>query len=255
MFGRVLRMVKIRSGEELKLMRKSGWIGAKAMKKVLGNVRSGVTLLHLDRIAKEEIRRLGGTGAFLSVAGYNFTTCLSLNNEIVHGTPRAIPLKKGDILSIDLGAGFEGWFTDMAWSIVVDDEPNNFLLSGEKALWAGVAQAVHGKKVGDISDGIQHVLEVENNYFVSRSLIGHGIGQKLHEEPEIPGFGKKGTGSVLQSGMTLAIEAIYTERESDVEIGPDKWAVVSNGGNAAMFEMTVVVGADEAEVLTDWRAV
>lgn len=248
--------LKPKTEAQLKLMRKSGLITAKALKKVLKSVKPGTSLIELDNIAREEILRLGGKPSFMSVPGYKWTTCLTVNQEVVHGIPRSeVVLKSGDVLGIDLGTVYQGWHTDSAWSVVVGGEKNKFLESGEKALWQGIAQAVEGKRIGDISEAIQ--TEIEGSGFsVVRSLVGHGIGRNLHEEPEVPGFGKAGTGSKLKKGQTLAIEAIYAQGNYEVVLEDDGWTISTRDGSlGGLFEMTVIVGKEKAEVLTDWRQV
>jgi methionyl aminopeptidase len=244
---------KPRTPDELKLMRKSGEITAKALKKVLESVHEGVTLQELDDIAEAEIRRLGGEPGFQKVPGYKWTTCLTINEEVVHGIPRDIALKKGDKLSIDIGAWYKGWNTDAAWSVVVDESQSMFLMAGEKALWKAIDQAVDGNRVGDISNTIQTTIEGAG-LSVVRTLVGHGVGKELHEDPQIPGLGHKGVGPLLKSGMTIAIEAIYTAGMPEVVTGKDKWTIRSKDGSlGGLFEMSVIVGKDKPEVLTDWR--
>ncbi len=245
--------VKPRTKEELKLMRLSGEMTAKALKKVLSAVDVGVDLITLDKIAEEEIKRLGGQSSFKTVPGYHWTTCLTINSEVVHGIPRPIVLKTGDILSIDLGALYQGWHTDAAWSVVVGKGNSDFLKSGQKALFDGISQAINGKKIGDISSAIQKAIE-GGGYSVVRSLVGHGVGKSLHEEPEIPGFGVAGKGLTLVTGMTIAIEAIYTAGKPDVVLDEDGWTISSRDNSlGGLFEMSVIVGEKKAEILTDWR--
>lgn len=242
--------VKIRSEKELNLMRKSGEISAAALKKVIESAREGVTLIELDKLAEQEITRLGGESSFKTEPGYKWATCLTVNEEVVHGIPRDIKLKTGDILGIDVGAIYKGWHTDTAWSIVVDKEQNQFLKVGEQALWEGIEQAREGNRIGDIAAAIQSRVE-GSGYSIVRSLIGHGVGEKLHEEPEVPGYGTKGTGLMLKAGMTLAVEVIYTAGNGKVELAKDGWTFVSiDGSTAGLFEMSIIVGKERAEVLT-----
>jgi methionyl aminopeptidase len=245
----------VRNSNELSLMRGSGKISAKAMKKVLAAVKPGVNLLDLERIATEEIVSLGAKSSFKTEPGYKWTTCLTVNDEVVHGIPRDIALKKGDKLSIDLGALLKGWHTDMAWSVIVGEESSKFLKIGEEALWKGVSQAVAGNRIGDISNAIQETIEGAG-YQVVRSLIGHGVGKSLHEKPDVPGYGEAHKGPLLQEGETLAIEAIYTEGTTEVKLAKDGWTISSQDGTlGGLFEMTVIVGKKKAEVITDWRKV
>lgn len=252
-------MVLKKTSHQLDLMRQSGQISAKALEKVLEAVKVGVNLLTLEKIAEDEILNWGGQPSFKTVNGYKWASCLSVNQEVVHGLPRDYRLKKGDLLSVDLGTVFTGWHTDVAWSVVVGKRSQGikgkFLKIGEEALWAGVKQAVAGKTIGDISHAIQTKVEGAN-YSVVRSLVGHGIGRNLHEEPEVPGVGQAGIGLILEVGMPLAIEAIYTNGGSEVVLGRDGWTISTRDGSlGGLFEMTVVVGKDQAEVLTDWRSV
>lgn len=247
--------MKPRTEEELNLMRKSGEITAKALKKVLESVKEGVNMLELEKIAVDEITKLGGKPSFMTVPGYKWATCLTVNDEVVHGIPRDIVLRKGDILSIDIGALYEGWHTDAAWSLVVGGGKSKFLETGEKALWKAIDQAKDGNRIGDISNAIQSTIEGEG-FGVVESLVGHGVGKSLHEDPEIPGIGRAGTGGVLKKGMTIAIEAIYTESSPEVVLSSDKWTIVSaDESMGGLFEMSVIIGENSAEVLTDWRDV
>lgn len=247
--------IHIKTPQELELMRKSGLISAKALKKTLEKVTPGVSLLELEEVAEKEIKAHGADSAFKTVEGYQYTTCLTINDELVHGIPRDIKLKEGDLLSIDLGARFKGWCTDTAWSVVVGKESNFFLATGEKALWQGIDQAVEGNRIGDISAAIQDAVEGAG-FSVSRSLIGHGVGLQLHESPEVPGFGEAGTGIVLKSGMCLAIEVIYTGGRSEVVLASDNWTLVTADHSlGGLFEMTIIVGKQAPEVITDWRSI
>lgn len=254
-------MTRPRSEEELALMRKSGKISAKALKKVIEVAKPGVTLLEIEKVAALEIRRSGGELSFATVPGYKWATCLTVNEELVHGIPRDIVLKEGDILGIDVGAVYKGWHTDCAWSVIVgldpsaspQDDKSRFLAVGEEALWKGISQAIDGKAIGDISNAIQTVIE-DAGFDVSKTLIGHGVGRKLHEEPEVPGYGQKGVGLILQSGMTLAIEVIYAKGKAEAVLAEDGWTYVNKDGSwGGLFEMSVIVGKDKAEVITDWR--
>lgn len=250
--------VAVRTNGQLELMRKSGWITARALKKVIESVKPGITLLELDKIAEEEVKKLDGKDSFKTVSGYRYTSCLNLSDEVVHGIPRRIPLTEGDILKIDLGAIYKGWHTDAAWTVVVgrgQQEKKRFLAVGEEALWRAVGQAVEGKRVGDISSAIQSTVEGAG-YSVIKSLAGHGVGRQAHEEPEIAEYGKPGTGMKLMPGMTLAIEAIYALGRGDIYEKEDGWTLATVDGSwGGLFEMSVIVGQDKPEVLTDWRKV
>ncbi|KKR80252.1 MAG: Methionine aminopeptidase [Candidatus Daviesbacteria bacterium GW2011_GWA1_41_61] len=249
----------IRNQEELKLMRKSGQISALALKKVLESVRPGISLRQLNRVAEEEILRLDGKHSFKAVPGYLWGSCLNINEEVVHGIPRDITLKAGDVLKVDLGAVYKGWHTDTAWTVVVgedaDPQKKQFLKSGEESLWAAVNQAVEGHRIGDISSAMQQVIE-EAGYSVVKSLAGHGVGRSGHEEPEVPTYGQRGTGLILKKGMTLAVEVIYAAGRGEIYQKADGWTLATKDGSlGGIFEMSLIVGDRKAEVLTDWRKV
>ena len=244
----------VRNRYELKLMRESGTIASLALKKALQEVKVGISGLELDKIVEKEIYRLGGDLAYKSVPGYKFATCITINEQVVHGIPTERKLVDGDLVSIDLAVEFRGWHTDCAWSVLVgkgkEGEKEEFLKTGEEALWGGIAQAVVGNKIGDISAAIQSKVEGAG-YHVVRALVGHGVGKTLHEKPEIPGYGTAGTGAILKDGISLAIEVIYGKGTSEVVLEQDQWTYsIADKSWGGLFEMTVVVGKDQAEVLT-----
>lgn len=247
--------MKARNASEQGLMRKSGIIAARALKRALELIKVGVSELEVDKAVEEEIYKQGGDLSYKTVPGYKFATCITVNEQVVHGIPTDRKFESGDLVSVDLAVMYKGWHTDSAWSVLVgkDAEKEKFLKVGEQALWEGIKQAVDGNRVGDISHSIQTTIEGAG-YSVVRSLVGHGVGRSLHEDPEIPGFGKKSTGTVLKSGMSLAIEVIYTAGSPDVVLEEDGWTFSSSDQSlGGLFEMTVIVGQKEPEVLTDWR--
>ncbi len=248
--------MKARNTYEQSLMRKSGIIAAKALKRAVEAIKVGVTELEVDEIAKREVIKLGGDLSYKTVPGYKYATCITVNEQVVHGIPTDRKFESGDMVSVDLAVMYKGWHTDCAWSVLVgkDSRKDKFLKTGEEALWLGIAQAVGSNRVGDISAAIQTKVEGAG-YAVVRSLVGHGVGRRLHEDPEIPGFGEAGRGPVLKSGMSLAIEVIYTAGSPDVVLEEDGWTFSSSDKSwGGLFEMTVIVGKKEAEVLTDWRS-
>lgn len=245
----------VRTAEQLKLMRKSGQITAKALKKAIEAVKVGVSLLEVEKAAAEEIKRNDAKLSFPTVEGYKWATCLTINEELVHGIPRDIKLKEGDILSIDVGALYKGWHTDAAWSVIVGGGKSPFLALGEEALWKAINEAKSGNRIGDISQQIQQTIE-KAGYSVSKSLVGHGVGRELHEDPIVPGLGKAGTGMVLKENMTIAIEVIYASGNAEVYLSDDGWTYVTQDHSiGGLFEMSVIIGKEGPEVLTDWRKV
>lgn len=261
----------VKSRKELEFMRQSGQVTAQVLKSLIEAALPGVNLLDLEALANQELEKLGAKASFRSVPEYHFATCLNVNSEVVHGIPRNIILKTGDILKIDFGAELNGWHTDAAWSIRVGETTDyspqttakpavvssqsavdSFLKTGEEAMWAGIKAAKVGNKIGDISAAIQETIE-KAGFNVVRSLCGHGVGKSGHEDPEVPTFGKSGTGINLEAGMTLAIEAIYCQGQGEVVTLDDGWTIASEDGSlAGLFEMTVIVG-EAPEVITDWR--
>lgn len=251
-------MITIKSEPQLALMRDSGKIATKALQKSLAAVKPGITGLQLDDIAREEIYRLGGDLSYKTVPGYKWATCITINEQVVHGIPTNRVINEGDLVSIDLAVMYKGWHTDTASTVIAGEssiEKKHFLEVGRAALKAGMKEAVEGSRIGDISAAIQSCIEGAG-YFIVRSLVGHGVGKFLHEEPSVPGFGRQGTGPQLKSGMTLAIEVIYAKGTSEVVLETDGWTVSSADGSlSGLFEMTVVVGKKEPKILTDWRKV
>ena len=244
--------MKKRNSYELELLRKSGKIAGQALKKSMDAIKVEVSELIVDKIAEEEIYRLGGDLSYKTVPGYKYATCVTVNEQVVHGIPTDRKFTAGDLASVDLAVMYKGWHTDCAWTILLGKDPKKekFLKTGEQALWDGIAQAVAGNRVGDISNAIQSKVE-GNGYSVVRSLVGHGVGKSLHEDPEIPGYGEKGTGMILKSGMSLAIEVIYAMGNYDVVIEDDNWTYATEDKSlSGLFEMTVVVGEQKTEVLT-----
>ncbi len=253
--------MKSRNRYELELMRKSGKIASSALKKATEAIKTGVTELEVDKVAQDEIYKLGGNLSYKTVPGYNYATCITVNEQVVHGIPTERKFKSGDLVSIDLAVEYKGWHTDCAWSVLVGhessvkghEEKKKFLSVGEQALWEGIDKAIEGNSIGDISNTIQSRVEGAG-YSVVRSLVGHGVGKSLHEEPEIPGFGKAGVGVRLKEGMTLALEVIYTSGNPEVVLEEDGWTFsTSDGSWGGLFEMTIIVGKKEAKVLTRLR--
>lgn len=253
-------MIRRLNRYEYKLMRKSGNIASSALKKALDSINVGVSELEIDKIVQDEIFRLGGDLSYKSVPGYKYATCITVNDQVVHGIPTERKFEDGDLVSVDLAVSFKGWHTDCAWSVLVGgrglegekrEEKKKFLKVGEEALRDGVSKALDGNRVGDVSNAIQSRVEGAG-YSIVRALVGHGVGRSLHEEPEIPGYGVKDKGPILKSGMSLALEVIYTKGSPDVVLSEDGWTYYAADKSwGGLFEMTVVVGKDKAEILTN----
>lgn len=245
-------MIHYKTPQEIAAMQKGGKILAEVLHEVLGHVRPGVTELEIDQLAEKLIREKGAEPGFKKVEGYRHTICISTNEVVVHGIPTIYAFQKGDVVGIDCGVYLEGFHTDMSETIIVkssklkiQSEPiEKFLKIGKKALKAGIAQAKVGNRVGHISKAIQDVVE-SAGYSVVRSLIGHGVGRKLHEEPEIPGYLHTTVSKtpLLKIGMTLAVEVIYNMGNPEVEyVKGDKWTIKTvDGSISGLFERTIAI--------------
>jgi methionyl aminopeptidase len=255
-------MIHLKSAGEIEKMRRAGRIVAEVLVRMREWVRPGVTTAELNEKAEELIRRRGGIPSFKgyppgSPHPFPAAICTSINEELVHGIPGPRVLKEGDIISIDVGAIYDGYHGDAGITLPVGEvspEARRLLEVTEGALYAGIAQARAGNRVGDISAAIQTFVE-SRGYNVVRGYTGHGIGRQMHEPPQIPNHGEPGRGPLLRSGMTVAIETMVLAGDYQVRTLPDHWTVVSADGQlTAYFEHTVLIRDGEAEILTPWHS-
>lgn len=247
-------MVELRTPQEIEALAKSNQVVAEVLQILKGRVEPGISTLELDRLAESEVRKRGARPAFKGYRGFPATICASLNEELVHGIPSAQRrLAEGDLLSIDLGVEMSGYYGDAAVTLPVgrvSPRAQRLMEVTEKALYVGIEQAREGNRVHDISAAIQRTVEAAG-YSVVRDFVGHGIGTKLHEEPQIPNYGRPGTGLPLQSGMVLALEPMVNEGAPGVKVLADGWTAVTEDGQlCAHFEHTVVVGGDRPRILS-----
>jgi len=247
-------MILLKNKEEYKLMKKAGAILVGAMEILQREIIPGVSAHKLDRDACDYIIESGGKPAFLGFNDYRYTTCISVNNEVIHGLPlRDKFLEEGDIVSIDIGCSYKGYFADMAKTFPVGKvtEKRKFLIEvTKKALSIGVKSVKVGSHIGDIGFAIQTFVE-EKGFSVVKSFVGHGIGLKLHEEPQIPNFGERGSGDIIREGMALAIEPMVNFGSDEILVLSDGWTVVTKDGNdSAHFEHTIFVRDRTVEILT-----
>ena len=242
-----------KSARELELMAAAGEVVARTHELMREHVRPGVTTAELDRIGEEFIRSQGGVPTFKGYRGYPAALCISRNDMVVHGIPGRDALADGDVVSIDVGVTLGGFVADSAWSYAVgeiSDEAQRLLEACEASLMAGLEQARVGNRIGDISHAVQTVVE-DAGFAVVRSLVGHGVGRDMHEEPQIPNFGEPGRGPLLAEGMTLAIEPMITAGHPDVVLLEDRWSIVTEDGSlSAHFEHTVAVTEHGPRILT-----
>lgn len=246
-------MITIKSERELSLMRYAGRVVAEVLLELKKAIRPSITTLELDRIAERYIKKANCQPAFKGYHGFPASICASINEEVVHGIPSLRRLQEGDIVSIDVGAIYQGYFGDAATTFPVghvSEEAMRLIYVTEQSLHWGIAQAVEGKHLTDISHAVQEYVE-ENGFSVVRNYVGHGIGNQMHEEPQVPNFGKPGRGPRLQAGMALAIEPMVNTGTWHVETLRDNWTVVTLDRKcSAHFEHTVAVGKEKAEILT-----
>jgi methionyl aminopeptidase len=246
-------MITCKTPQEVAKMRASGRVTARALAEIIKAVLPGVTTKEIDKLAEESIRSRGGEPAFLGYQGFIGSVCSSVNEEVVHGIPGNRKLRAGDLLKIDIGSLVDGWYSDMACTVPVgqvSDDAQRLVDVTEESLHVGIAQVRAGAHISDIGAAVQTFVE-SHGYSVVRALVGHGIGSRLHEEPPVPNFGRKGMGVVLKPGMVLAIEPMVNAGTWDVKTKADGWTVVTTDGRlSAHFEHTVAVLPDGFEVLT-----
>jgi len=251
--GVSLTMIIIHSEEELNLIRASSRIVAEVFKELIKLIRPGITTGELDETAEEMIREKGAEPAFKGYKGFPATICASINEEVIHGIPGLRVLKEGDIISLDMGVKYKGYFGDSATTVTVGEVSSDIkklLRVTRQALFEGIKKARAGNRLSDISHAIQSHVE-KNGFSVVRDFVGHGIGGSLHEEPQIPNFGRPNQGPRLKPGMVLAIEPMVNMGNFEVEIKQDNWtAVTCDRQPSAHFEHTVIVTEDKPEILT-----
>ncbi len=247
-------MIVLKTGRELKVMKEACRISAGALQTVGKAIEPGVTTAELDRLAEQYIRSQGAVPNFKNYQGYPATACISINNEVIHGIPSAKRrIEAGDIVSVDLGAKFDGYHGDNAATFACGDisrEAKRLMDTTRESLYEGIKAACAGGRIGDISSAVQRYVEAAG-FSVVRKFVGHGIGTELHEAPEVPNFGIPGRGVRLMPGMTLAIEPMVNMGSYDVKIMPDGWTVLTKDGSlSAHFEHTIVITPDGPQIMT-----
>ncbi len=247
-------MIVLKTGRELAVMREACRISYGALQEIGKAIEPGVTTAELDRLAEAYIRSKGAVPNFKGYEGYPATACISINNEVIHGIPsKKRKLVEGDIVSVDLGALYEGYHGDNAATFAVgtvSDEAKRLMDTTRESLYEGIRAARAGGRIGDISHAIQAYVEA-HGYSVVRQYVGHGVGTSLHEAPEVPNFGSPGRGVRLLPGMTIAIEPMVNVGGPAVRVLPDGWTVLTSDGSlSAHFEHTVAITADGPQILT-----
>jgi methionyl aminopeptidase len=245
-----------KSPAEIEQMARAGEVLVATLELLQGKVRPGVSTAELDTIAERFIRSRGATPTFKGYRGFPGSICASPNAMVVHGIPGPYRLKGGDIISIDVGVTLEGWVADAARTVPVgkvERQAETLLSATEQSLHAGVAQCLAGNRMGDVSNAIQQVAE-DAGLSIVRSLVGHGVGRSMHEDPQVPNYGRPGKGPLLEEGMVLAIEPMTTAGRPGVRVDSDGWAIYSQDNSpAAHFEFTVAVSGGGPKILTPWH--
>lgn len=249
-------MIVLKTQREIELIRSNGAIVADVLKLMSEKITPGIKTIQLDRLAEKLIRSKSAYPAFKGYRGYPASICVSIDNEIVHGIPGERVIKEGEIVSIDIGVLKDGYYADAAYTFAagtISPEKEKLVLTTKKALEAGIALVKVGNRLGDVSSAIQSCAEAEG-FSVVRDLVGHGVGTKMHEEPQVPNFGSPGQGIILKEGMVLAIEPMVNTGGFEIKTLEDNWTVVTADGSvSAHFEHTVAVRKDGPDILTSFN--
>lgn len=252
-------MIYLKTREEIELMRESALMVSRTLALIAREIKPGVTSLSLDKLAEEYIRDNGGVPAFKGYGSRNnpfpATLCISVNEAVVHGFPTNTPLKEGDIISVDCGVKKNGYFGDHAYTFAVGEikpEVQKLIDVTKECLYKGIEQMVSGNRIGDVSYAIQQHAE-KNGFGVVRELVGHGLGKSLHEEPEVPNYGKRGDGPKLKEGMVLAVEPMINMGTKNIKQLKDGWTIITADGKpSAHFEHDVAIVDGKAEILSSY---
>lgn len=249
-------MVFLKTDEEIELIRASARLVGMTLGEVAKFIRPGVKTIELDRIAEDFIRSHQAEPAFLGYNGFPYSLCISVNENVVHGFPSDYELKEGDIVSIDCGTYKDGFYGDSAYTFAVGEisqEAKSLLKTTKESLYKGIEQAVEGNRIGHIGEAVQTYCE-KRGYSIVRELVGHGVGRKLHEAPEVPNYGRKGVGTQLQSGMCIAIEPMVNLGSKNVVFEKDGWTVRTKDRKlSAHFEHTIAIREGEADILSTFE--
>lgn len=252
-------MIIYKSHDEIELMRKSALLVSRTLTEAAKILKPGITSLAIDKMIGEHIRDHKAVPSFLNYRGYPFNSCISVNDVVVHGFPNDKPLREGDIVSIDIGVILNGWHGDHAYTFSIGDpgeEISQLIQITKESLYKGIAKAIAGNRIGDISFEIQDHTERKHGYGVVRELVGHGLGKSMHEDPQVPNYGRRGTGSKLKEGIVLAIEPMINLGTREVYTEDDGWTVRTRDGKPSVhFEHDVCVKKGTADILSDYKII
>lgn len=253
------QMIHYKSKAEIELMRQSALLVSETIAVVAARIKPGVTTMQLDKIAEEFIKDNKATASFKGYNGFPFACCISVNDAVVHGFPTNDELVSGDIVSVDVGVFKNGFHGDSAYTFAVgeiSEDVKKLLRVTKESLYLGIEKAIAGNRVGDIAFAIQEHTEKKHGYGVVRDLVGHGLGRHLHEEPQVPNFGKRGTGAKLREGLVIAIEPMINMGTKDVFHDKDGWTIrTADGKPAAHFEHDICVQKGKADILSSFTPI
>jgi methionyl aminopeptidase len=252
-------MMICKTDTEIELMRKSALLVSKTLSEVATILKPGITTLSLDVMIGEFIRDHNAIPSFLNYHGFPFNSCISVNDVVVHGLPNKEELKEGDIISVDVGVILNGWHGDHAYTFAIGDpgpEVMQLIRATKESLYKGIEKAIAGNRIGDIAFAIQEHTEKKYGYGVVRELVGHGLGESMHEDPQVPNYGKRGTGAKLKEGLVLAIEPMINMGVKEVFTESDQWTVRTKDGKPSVhFEHDVAVRKNSADILSDYSII
>lgn len=252
-------MIIIKNEEQVALMRKSALLVSQTLAEIAKILKPGITTLSIDKMIAAYLRDHNAVPSFLNYNGYPYNSCISVNDVVVHGFPNNKELRQGDIVSIDIGVILNKWHGDHAYTFAIGEptkEVQQLIVVTKESLYKGIEKAVEGNRVGDIAFAIQEYTERKNGYGVVRELVGHGLGQRLHEDPQVPNYGKRGSGAKLRQGMVLAIEPMINLGKKDVYTERDGWTVRTKDGKPSVhFEHDVCVRKGKADILSDYTSI
>ncbi|MCH5684813.1 type I methionyl aminopeptidase [Niabella sp. W65] len=252
-------MTIIKTDEQVELMRKSALMVSQTLTEVAKMLKPGITTLSLDEFIGGYIKDHNGVPSFLNYHGYPFNSCISVNDVVVHGFPNKNELKEGDVVSIDVGIILNKWHGDHAYTFVIGEvaeDIQQLVRVTKESLYKGIEKAVSGNRMGDLAFAIQEHTERKYGYGVVRELVGHGLGQSMHEDPQVPNYGKRGSGVKLKEGMVLAIEPMINMGTKDVFTEPDGWTIRTKDGKPSVhFEHDVCVRKGKADILSNYAPI
>ncbi len=253
------QMIHYKSKAEIELMRESSLLVSEALAVVAAAIKPGVTTMQLDKIAAEFIQDNKATASFKGYHGFPYTCCISVNDAVVHGFPTNEAIKSGDVISVDVGVFKNGFHGDSAYTFgigEITDEVKKLMRVTKESLYKGIEKAIIGNRVGDIAYAIQDYTEKQYGYGVVRDLVGHGLGRNLHEEPQVPNFGKRGTGAKLKEGLVIAIEPMINMGTKDVYNDKDGWTIRTGDGKpSAHYEHDICIQKGKADILSSFTPI